>query len=404
MLWLEALVAAAVALVVYAYLGYPLAIGVAARLRPRPVRKPDVLSRPPRVSIVIVVHNEEDHIAKKLESCLESDYPPERLEVVVVSDGSTDATEAIVRDFSDRGRAVRLASLPGPRGKATGLNHAVACVTSEIVVLTDARQRLGREAVSELVRNFDDPEVGAVSGALQLASKAGTQASGVGAYWRYEKRIRRNESCYDSSVGATGALYAIRRELFRPLDPATILDDVAIPMRIVLEGRRVVFESRAEAFDALSEDSATEVKRKVRTLAGNFQLVRLMPELMSPRRNRLWWQFVSHKLTRLAAPWALVVILLGSIALASGTERVDFYRAATAGQALFYLLAMVGARTRATRADGVFRVVRLAQAFTLLNWASALALIDYVTGRARPDWKRAGDTETPIENESTGGI
>lgn len=408
MMLLEALVWAGAALVAYAYLGYPIAIGLAARLRPRPVRKAKALSSFPRVSVVIVVHNEEATIARKLESCLSSDYPGELLEVLVVSDGSDDGTDAIVRSFE--GRGVRLVSLSGPRGKATGLNHGVAAVTGEIVVLTDARQRLHPGAVRELVRNFADPDVGAVSGELQLSSTEGSQASGVGAYWSYEKRIRRNESLFDSSVGATGALYAIRRELFRPLDPATILDDVAIPMRVVLEGRRVVFESRAEAFDALSDDSSTELRRKVRTLAGNFQLVRLIPELLSPRRNRLWWQFVSHKLSRLAAPWALALVFLGSITLAltvasgSGAEKALFYGAAVAGQTLFYMLAAIGARARARRGDGLFRVSRLAYAFVLLNWASALALVGYVTGRARPDWKRRGDTETPIEHESTGGI
>jgi hypothetical protein len=182
-------------------------------------------------------------------------------------------------------------------------------------------------------------------------------------------------------------------------------------MGIVLGGRRVVFEPEAQAFDEVSPDSKSELARKVRTLAGNYQLAWLMPELLSPVRNRLWWQFVSHKLARLAAPWALLVVLLGTSALTLTADLSPswkaLYRSAAVGQIGFYLLAAVGA-VAPTRAGGAFRVFRLPYAFALLNWASALALFAFLAGSARVDWKTTGaprsDTDTPIENESTGGI
>ncbi len=387
--WLSAL------LIFYSYFGYPLLIKTAASMRPRPIRRRG-RAGPPTLSVIIIAHDEEDCIEQKLLSLLESDYPREYVEILVVSDGSHDRTDEIVRRFESEG--VRLLSLPGPRGKPAALNQAVPLTSGEILVLADARQSIAPDAIRALVDDLADPDVGAVSCELHLSAREGTEkASGVGAYWRYEKFVRRTESLFDSTVGATGALYALRRFLFRPLDPRTVLDDVAIAMDVVLAGYRVIFEPRALAFDHIHGKAGRELQRKIRTLAGNLQLVRLKPELLSPRKNRILWQFVSHKLTRLLVPWALAALFATSIFL--GFEGGGFYRAAALGQAACYLLAGLGAvapaRWRAARP------LRIPYAFVLLNLAAALAWLKFVSGRERANWK--AETAAGFEKNHVGG-
>jgi cellulose synthase/poly-beta-1,6-N-acetylglucosamine synthase-like glycosyltransferase len=369
----------ALAVVAYAYLGYPTLLGLAAWLRPAPaVRKSPIT---PSVSVVIVARNEEARLEAKLRYCLALDYPREQLEILVVSDGSEDGTEAIAARFAERG--VRLLALRAAAGKASALNRAVPQARGEILLFTDARQRLAPDALTRLVAHFADASVGAVSGALHLAPPSALSANaGVGTYWSFEKLVRRAESRLDSTIGVTGAIYALRKELFRPLDERTILDDVAVPMEVVLAGRRVVFEPLAAAWDEISADAAREFRRKVRTLAGNYQLVRLRPELVDPTKNRLFWQFVSHKLARLAVPWCLLLLLASSAALAS---QGGVYRAALAAQLVLYLCAalaqLLHSRGRASRP------LSLPYAFVLLNLAAAAALIGFLRGTETAAWK-----------------
>jgi cellulose synthase/poly-beta-1,6-N-acetylglucosamine synthase-like glycosyltransferase len=189
-----------------------------------------------------------------------------------------------------------------------------------------------------------DPRVGGVSGELLLDCESGDDGStigeGVGLYWRYEKWLRRHESAIGSILGSTGAIYALRRDLWRPLPADTLLDDVLAPMRAVLSGARVVFEGTARAYDRVSTGAPAEFRRKTRTLAGNYQLLRLEPRLLVPMANPVWIQFVSHKLGRLIVPYALCVILVSSAALA-GTHWT--YAVALVGQLAFYGLALYGA-------------------------------------------------------------
>jgi cellulose synthase/poly-beta-1,6-N-acetylglucosamine synthase-like glycosyltransferase len=367
------------AVVVYAYAGYPLLIALAAGLRPAPRARQDGITPP--VSLLIVVRSEEACIEEKLRNALALDYPRELLEIVVVSDGSTDATESIAARFADQG--VRLVALPAPRGKAAALNEAVLHARADLLVLTDARQALAPDAVRRLAAYFADPTVGAVSGELLLLSSPDCPGAGIGLYWKYEKLVRKAESRFDSTVGVTGAFYALRKELFVPLDPRTILDDVAIPMEVVLAGRRVLFAPEARAWDHIADSSGREYRRKVRTLAGNYQLVALRPALLLPFRNRLLWQLVSHKLSRLAVPWCLLVLLLASAWLSLAAAKL--YRGALIAQVLFYLLALVGA-LRAWRRRPL-RLTSLPYAFALLNLAAARALIGFLRGTETATWR-----------------
>jgi len=370
----------AAAVVLYAWIGYPALIALLAALRPGPAVRRDAIE--PSVTVLLAVRDEEAHLEEKLRGVLALDYPREKLDVLVVSDGSADRTEAIARGFA--GRGVRLLPLAPPRGKAACLNEGVAHAHGEVLVLTDARQALDPAAVRRLVACLADPAVGAVSGELHLLAEPGEATGGVGLYWRYEKLVRRSESRFDSTVGVTGALYALRRELFVPLDPRAILDDVLVPMEVVLAGRRVVFEPAARAFDRVAESPAREYRRKVRTLAGNFQLLALRPALLDPRRNRLLFQLVSHKLSRLVAPWCLLVLLAVGAGLAVGRGGA-LYPAAVGAQALFYALAFAGAL--GARRGKVSWLTAAPYALVLLNVAAANGLVGFVRGTETAAWK-----------------
>jgi cellulose synthase/poly-beta-1,6-N-acetylglucosamine synthase-like glycosyltransferase len=380
----EGLLWASGLLVLYSYVGYPVLIALLARLRPAP----PVARAPiePKVTLLIVAHNEEERIGAKLRNSLAIDYPRDRLDILVASDGSWDGTDEVVSSFSRDG--VRLLRLPGPKGKPSALNEAVPLAEGEILVLCDARQRLDKAAVRELVSHFADPTVGAVSGELHIDAENGSASGeGVGLYWRYEKAIRRAESVCGSTVGATGALYAFRKALFRPLDPGTILDDVAVPMRVAEAGYRVTFEPAAAAFDEACKDAACEYRRKVRTLAGNYQLVALYPSFLDPRRNRLTWHFVSHKLSRLVVPWCLAVCLLSSGWLWAVRGSAP-HGAVFAAQVLFYALA--GAGFALERLGRRPRLLSVPCAVTLLNVAAAAALPGFLRGTQKAAWKAVG--------------
>ena len=290
LLWLS------LGLLAYVYAGYPALMWVRAARRP-PARH--VWAATPAVSVVVVAHNEARRVTERIENLLALDYPRERLEIILVSDGSTDGTVDRARAYAHRGVIVR--AFAQRRGKPSVLNETVPAASGEIVVLADARQRFAPEALRALVRPFADPRVGAVSGELVLTRAADATAAGdgVGFYWRYEKLIRQSESRVHSTVGATGAIYAVRRALFTAIPADTILDDVVIPMNIVRQGYRVLFESGARAYDRVSATAREEFTRKVRTIAGTFQLFGRHRWLLGPVQNPLWFQTLSHKGARL---------------------------------------------------------------------------------------------------------
>jgi poly-beta-1,6-N-acetyl-D-glucosamine synthase len=363
--------------IAYTYLGYAGWLWVRAQLSPWPVRR---APEEPGVSVVMVVRNEEQVLESKLRNLLNLDYPPESCQIVVVSDGSTDRTEAILREHGNNPR-MHVVMNQLPRGKASGLNDALEWVQGEIVVFTDARQKIEPGALRILLENFADPEVGCVSGELMLGDPtAGETRQGMGLYWRFEKSIRELEAASGSVVGATGALYAVRRGLLTGLPEGTILDDVYIPLQVVRQGRRVVFEPRARAWDSPDLGGGLEFARKVRTLSGNYQLVQLMPWVLSSH-NPVLLRFVSHKLLRLVVPFALTAILISSLWL-----RAPLYRVALVLQLAFYGLALL-ALARWLKAGIVGRAADVAATFVLLNTAAVIAFANFVVGR-KAAWSR----------------
>jgi len=360
----------AAALVGYSYLGYPAWLWLRSRWSPRPVRRGSVA---PAVSAVMVVRNEEAVIARKLENLLTLDYPQAKLDVVVVSDGSSDRTPAILADYVGDSR-VRTLVKPVSQGKAAGLNDAVKLASGEVLLFTDARQQIESAALRLLIENFADPDVGAVSGELMLGDPTrGEIGKGMGLYWQIEKEIRELESASGSVVGATGAIYCARRNLIEPLPEGAILDDVLLPMQIVRQGSRVIFDPRARAWDSPYLGKGREFSRKVRTLTGNYQLLQLAPWLLSSQ-NAIRFEFVSHKLSRLASPFALLALLIASIFLPQ-----PLYRAALGAQLAFYALSL--AALAGIKIGPLSRIADPARTFVILNSAAMVAFINFVIGR-----------------------
>ncbi|MGE5648157.1 MAG: glycosyltransferase family 2 protein [Acidobacteriota bacterium] len=346
--------------VVYVLLGYPLLLAFLARRGARPVSKR--LDGFPTVSILLPVRNGERWIARKLETIRALDYPSDRVEVIVVSDGSTDATEAIARAST----LPNLHIIAIPRGgKALALNAAIERATGEILFFTDVRQELDPRSLRNLVACFADPAVGVASGELIIRDGRTHEEANTGLYWKYEKWIRRRLSRIDSVLGATGCIYAMRATLATKLAPDTILDDVDLPLGAFFRGYRVIFDETARAYD-YPASLRTEFRRKVRTLAGVYQTCGHFPALLGPR-NRMWLHFVSHKLGRLLLPWALLTLLAASFTLSEPLRTI-----ALAAQAAFYGLALLDALLPERLA--LKRMTSPVRTFTVLMLAALCAI------------------------------
>lgn len=369
--------------VAYSYVGYPIVLYVWAKLRPRRHDARPTARR--SVSIVIAARNEESNIARRVNelarhlNTFELDG-----QIIVVSDGSTDRTAEAAANSTTL-VPVQVVALAQNVGKAAAISVGCAHAKNEIIILADARQTWAKDAILRLVENFADPKVGGASGELILESSPGVQA-GVGLYWKYEKWIRRTEAVVGSTVGVSGSICAVRRELFAGIPAGTILDDVYWPMDVASKGYRIVHDCRAHAFDRLPPKSRDEFRRKVRTLSGNFQLIARRPSLLLPWRNPIWFQFVSHKLMRLGVPWAMLAmlactILHGSLAgYALLVAQLAFYAAGIAA-------ALGGDRVK-------FFLSSPIASFIMLNAAAWTAFWVWISGRATRSWNKTIYTGT----------
>jgi len=366
------------ATVVYVYLLYPVLVWALAGVRRE--RRGEAGAQPTTAafSVVLAVHDEAARISSRLDELLTLIGNTRRkAEVIVVADGCTDATVALARAHPSP--LVQVIELSENEGKARALSRGSEVATGDILVFADARQRWAASALQRLLDNFNRAEVGAVTGELILDAPDGV-LEGVGLYWRYEKWLRRNEGRLHSTVGVSGAISAVRRELFRPIPQGVLLDDLYWPLQVVMQGRRVVYDEGAIAYDRLPERARDEFLRKVRTLSGNFQLAAVLPQALLPWRNPIWAQFVSHKLLRLAVPWVLLAVLLASASLEG-----PLYHIAFAVQVLFYGLALlVLGGVRRPR----WRVATAAAGFVVLNAAAWLAFWIWICGRTDGAWRK----------------
>jgi cellulose synthase/poly-beta-1,6-N-acetylglucosamine synthase-like glycosyltransferase len=357
-------VAAAALFLVYTLFLYPLLLHAIAKRRERPVRRAPIT---PSVSVLLAARNGGPWLAAKLDSLLALDYPPEQIrEILLVSDGSGDDTAAIAARYAARG--VRLCEVP-EGGKARAINAGLPLLTGELILFTDVRQELEPSCLRRLAACMADPEVGAVSGELVLLQGDSREKASVGAYWKYEFWIRSNLSRLDSIFGATGAIYLMRRTLTAPLPPDALLDDMHQPLGAFFQGYRLVVEPGAIAYDyPVTLDN--EFRRKVRTLAGNFQILWAYPALLGPG-NRMWLHFVSTKFARLLLPYSLL-----AIAIATPWLPAPWVWLLAAGQVAFYGLA--GLDPRLANGAALKRVTSPIRTFTVLMAASLCASAIFV--------------------------
>lgn len=372
---------ATVLLIAYLLFGYPLLLGLLARRYGRPVQR---ARQQPSVSVIIAVYNGELYLANKLRSVLALDYPRERMEIIVVSDGSTDRSEEIALSFE----GVRL--LRQERGgKPAALNTAIPQASGEILLLTDVRQELAADSLSYLMENFADPQVGVVSGELLIRSGTTQEQADIGLYWRFESWMRDRLSALDSMFGATGPFYAMRRALAVPIPPDTLLDDVFLPLNAFFRSYRLVVDRRAKAWDPPTTLD-TEFRRKVRTLAGNYQILLAYPALLGPA-NRMWLHFVSYKFGRLLLPWLLLLVAIASFGLPD-PWRIPVI----ALEAAFYLLA--GCDRWIPQGWPLKRLTSPAHTFVLMM-AAAVGGLSVFFRPARSLWKV---TSAPPETAAPG--
>jgi biofilm PGA synthesis N-glycosyltransferase PgaC len=326
--FLQVLFWLAVAVIVYTFLGYPILVGLLARWRPNPVQQAAIT---PQVSVLVPAYDEAGVIAAKIENTLALDYPPDRLECVVVADGSTDGTEEIAAGYA--AQAVRVLYQPLRQGKAAAINRAVPLLHSDVVVLTDANAMLNPGALQAIVPNFADPAVGGVAGEKRVLG------GGEGLYWRYESYLKRCDSALTSVMGAAGELLAVRRDLYQPPEPDSIIEDFVLSLRLVENGWRVAYAPDAVALEAASPHLAGDWQRRTRIAAGGFQAMARLPSLLDPRRGLVAWQYFSHRVLRWAAtPFLLPLVYLLNLLLLSQ----PLYQVLAAGQTLFYGTAALG--------------------------------------------------------------
>ncbi|MFV2067830.1 MAG: glycosyltransferase [Pirellulales bacterium] len=364
---------ACVLLVLYTYVLYPLAIWLLARVFPQ--RTSTGQSLPSAVSFVVAARAEGERVAERAEE-LKQQLDAASLcgEVIVVLDGPGTPEHVVQRMI---GRDIQVHALPERCGKAAAISAGAKLAQHQILALADVRQRWQPDALGYLIESFRDARIGAVSGDLVLEPSPGVTA-GVGLYWRYEKWLRRNEAEFDSVVGLTGAICAVRRNLFHGIPAGTVLDDVYWPLQVVMQGYRVGHNARARAFDRLPDNARDEFRRKVRTLSGNFQLVTRLPALLLPWKNRLWWQFLSHKLMRLVVPWLLLIALVTSAMVPTALFIVLFWC-----QLAFYTLNLL---LLATGSAGHHRLTAAAASFVVLNLAALVAFWVWISGSLEKNW------------------
>jgi biofilm PGA synthesis N-glycosyltransferase PgaC len=361
--------------ILYTYAGYPAVMWMLARLRPRPWTVNPIS---PSVSVVLAVHNGAALLPRKIEHLLGLDYPNIK-EIIIVSDGSTDGTA----EFMARQHDPRLTTiiLHEHSGKAVAVNAGVAKATADVILFVDIRPEIAPGAIQQLVSNFADPKVGCVAGELILRKECHDAASAAvsGVYWRYEKWIRSCESICGSPVGVYGGFYAIRRELAVPQPAGMILDDMFQPLSIIRQGYRSVLDPQAYVYDTWPMRIEEEFHRKVRTLAGNFQLFRLAPWTLTPG-NPVLFQLVSHKVMRLVVPYLLVLLLVSTLALSGGSL---IYAAFGAFQILLWTVAIAALRYRI---PALHRVAAPVSALLVLKAAAVVGLYKFIFTRG-PLWK-----------------
>lgn len=420
MLGIEWLFWLSLAALLFTYGGYPLMLLALTPWRQRHTRLDPQRPFLPFLTLIIPARNEADHLWRKLHNCLELDYPPEKLEVLVVDDGSDDATPAIIQRFlkelesrPEPAPSFRVLTQSVNKGKTAALNRAVPEAAGEIVVFSDADSLISVHSLKRLVHPFQNPIVGCVGGRYFPGGVSGAGAAGTGFYWRYENYLRRKESQAGGILGASGALYAIRKCLYEPLDSRLINDDFIIPMRINARGYRSLYEPSATAIEDESRSVHLEFPRRVRIMAGNCEHCWLFRGLFFKRTTfRTALQLFCHKGLRIISPfWLLALFFSNGTLLLQGLTTYnslrDFpfgarcYALLFAGQVAFYTVALAG---RKIQGEGKGRkMLHLPWYFTMINGAALAGIYTFFFRREKLNWGREKGpaNSVSLENRQT---
>jgi len=366
-------------IILYIYFGYPAILILFGFLRTsKPLNRGNSA---PRVTLIITAHNEGKIIRQKIENSLSLDYPKDKLEIIVASDGSTDDTDEVVAEYENRG--VILDQLATRRGKTAAQNGAVAKSSGEVIVFSDANAMYARDAVKKLVRNFDDKTVGCVCGELKYTNSWESMAGkGENLYWKYEKFLKRKESQISSLLGVTGSIYAVRRSLYVPLEDHSISDFVE-PLEIVRNGYRVIYEPEAISFEKASVDMKTEFKRKIRIVARSIRGLFGEKELLNIFKYGIFSiQLISHKLLRWTMP-LLLICLFGTNLLLWNSG--DMFKILLIFQALLYSSALVGWVFELVGSK--IKLFYIPYYFSMVNLAALIGWFKYLTGKKEVVWE-----------------
>ena len=364
-------------LVFYVYVGYPLIVAFIGSILRRNVRKSAL---EPEVTVIISAHNEEDSIAQTLENKLCQDYPKNKLRMIVVSDGSTDRTDRIVENFNDRG--VRLIRQEPRAGKTAAINKAVAEAEGEILVFSDANSLYSVDALRKIIGNFADPEVGYVTGKMIYTNPNGdTIGDGCTTYMRYENFLRSAETRIGSVVGVDGGIDAVRKSLYRPMTPDQ-LPDFVLPLSIIEQGYRVVYEPQALLKEPALQESGDEYRMRVRVALRSFWALKDKRHVLSIKRYKLYaWQLWSHKVLRyLSFIFMLIAFVSNLLLLSNG----NLYRLVFVLQAGAYLGVLMSPYFE--KMGYKIRILYLLRYFVLLNLAAAHAFVNFLQGRKLVMW------------------
>lgn len=374
-------------ILVYTYIGYPLFMYIASHFRRGYERlfksKPNTTHREndwPLVSFLIPAYNEERMIRKKVENTLDLDYPADKMQIVVVSDGSTDRTNDMLASFGEQ--EITFIPLPERCGKTTLLNKVIPELTGEIIILSDASGLLQRDALKKVISHFDNPRVGCVSGVYTFdAEDDSLRSTTEKVYWRYETFLKKYESLVHSSIGAHGALYGFRRSLFTPLHKKAINDDFILPMKILDQGYRVLYEPEAVVVEHESTSLNGEFNRRIRINVGNIQQVYFLRNLLHPKYGIIALEFFSHKVLRLISPFCIVMLPVACL-MAQGPIYDFLFRL----QAVFYLIGALGY----IQEFFGFRIRYLYFPFYFImgNVSAILGFFRFVLGKQSILWKR----------------
>jgi cellulose synthase/poly-beta-1,6-N-acetylglucosamine synthase-like glycosyltransferase len=366
------------AMILYVYLGYPSLMTLLALFK-NPWQRGNTL---PSVSLLIAAYNEASVIAEKIENSLQLDYPKEKLEIIIASDGSIDGTNEIVQKYVEKGVILNMLQPRG--GKTSALNRTFHQTHGSIVVFSDANTMYAPDAIRKLVRHFANPSIGAVTGDVRLINNTAGFGDSEGLYYKYERHLQLMESRVNSIIGVDGAMYAIRRELFQTPSNNIILDDFVISMSVACQGFRVIYDAEAIATEDATPNIKQEFRRKVRIISGGFQALKQREGLLRWNQFTLWFEYVSHKLLRWLVPFFLIGLFISNLLIFF--KPLLLYKASLSAQIIFYILAILGWKWRKVSNNIIFAVPFY---FCMLNAAAFVGFFKGMLNKQQVTWRKA---------------